>query len=330
MTFFVISGFLITGILMDQRQRAPEMGWKAHLKKFYIRRAFRIFPLYYLTLLFVVGIGITGAVRTDVVWHILFLNNLSAIFLRDGIGVYGATFPWWSLAVEEQFYLCWAPLALFAPRKWLPWIVASAAIGAFGFRLIGWLCDVSAGFLFIFTLGNLDALAAGCTIALLVRSRFSLAPFVSSVVKGLGVAAAGGGVVLMFWHETLDLTSFRTSFANVVVSDMVWYTLAASIIFFLATGRARVICRILENRVFVFIGKRSYGIYVLHEVVAHILSTRFGSYFEKYAGIKLHLYGPLEAIVYLCITLILATISFRYFEVPLLKMREKKSVWAAI
>lgn len=329
MTFFVISGFLITGILLDQRQRGIG-SWKDQLKKFYVRRAFRIFPLYYVVLLFVVAIDLATAVRQDFIWHLLFLNNLSGIFLQGGIGPYGPTFPWWSLAVEEQFYLCWAPLALLAPKKWLPAIIGIAAVSAFGFRLIGWLNDVSAGDLFVFTLGNLDALAAGCAVALLVRSRWALELITANIWRLIGTAATAGFLVLLYWHQSLDLLSFRTSFANVVISDMVWYLLAASTIFFLATGRAAILRALLENRVFVFVGRRSYGIYVLHEVVAHFLAIRYGALIELRTGIKLHLYGPLEAMLFGVVTLSLASLSYKYFELPLLEMRERRPVSAAM
>jgi len=122
---------------------------------------------------------------------------------------------------------------------------------------------------------------------------------------------------------------FRATYAN-VVPDTIWYTLAASTIFFLATGRAKLICCALENRVLVFLGKRSYGIYILHEVVAHAMSLQYGSRIEKYTGIKFHLYGPMEFVVYFCITVGLATLSFKYFETPILNMRERRPLSAAV
>jgi len=321
MVFFTISGFLITNILLNQRESASgSMG--AELKTFYARRAFRIFPLYYLVLLFVVWMDLTTAVTEDAGWHALFLNNLSAIFLRGGIGAYGPTFPWWSLAVEEQFYLLWAPLALFVPRRWIVPFITLAAASAFCFRLVGWNSGMRVDTLFVFTLGNLDALGAGCGIAILARSRFASSRLVEIGAATVAVAALAALLTLSAMHRTMGISDFRSTFANAVVSDCAWYLLAAALIFLFATGRNRPLSKILENPVFVYIGRRSYGIYVLHQVVAHTMYLRIGPRLEHLTGVKFQLYGPLEFCVYFAITLALASVSYKYFETPILRMRD--------
>jgi peptidoglycan/LPS O-acetylase OafA/YrhL len=322
--FFVISGFLITGILLDQRQKSEGEKWSRLLGNFYLRRAFRIFPLYYLVLAFVVWMDLTTAVTQDVGWHIVFLNNFSAIFIRGDIGPYGPTFPWWSLAVEEQFYLLWAPVVLIAPRRWVIPIIISAGISALSFRYIGWLNGVPVGKLFVLTLGNFDALAAGCGIAILIRSKHAELASTAAWMKAVCALSFFGLAFLSYEHQELGIAAFRPSVLNAVVSDACWYGIAAPLIFFLAINRAKLIGMFLENPVFVFIGQRSYGIYILHQVVAHTMYLRVGPRLERFTGIKLQLYGPTEFILYFAITLALATISYKYFETPLLRYRDRK------
>lgn len=115
--FFVISGFLITRILIDLAGRKREVGGLQLLKGFYGRRFFRIQPIYYLALVFIICIGLNGAVREDVIYHVFFVQNLGNALLRNDIGSYGPAAPWWSLAVEEQFYVFWAPIVIFLRPK---------------------------------------------------------------------------------------------------------------------------------------------------------------------------------------------------------------------
>ena len=294
------------------------------LGNFYLRRAFRIFPLYYAVLAFVVWLDLTTAVTQDVGWHIVFLNNFSAILIRGDIGPYGPTFPWWSLAVEEQFYLMWAPVVLLAPRRWIVPVIVAAGIAAISFRLVGWLNGVAVGKLFVLTLGNLDALAAGCGIAILIRLKQATFVFTGNLLKTIGLLSVTGLSFLVYEHQKLGIEGFRPTIWNAVVSDIFWYGTVAPLIFFLATNRARVMSKVLENPVLVFIGKRSYGIYILHQVVAHTMYLRVGPRLERHIGTKLQLYGATEFILYFGITLLLAALSYRYFETPLLRYRDRK------
>jgi peptidoglycan/LPS O-acetylase OafA/YrhL len=109
--FFVISGFLITGILLDNRsdELRPQV-----LKQFYIRRFLRIFPVFYVALGLVFLLNVDGA-RPVWIWHAGYLSNLW--FYMHGWG--GALSHFWSLAVEEQFYLFWPVFIFMVPRKYL-------------------------------------------------------------------------------------------------------------------------------------------------------------------------------------------------------------------
>lgn len=108
--FFVLSGFLITGILLRARDDAERggVGVAAVLRAFYARRSLRIFPLYYLVLFALVAFGVAN-IRQSAAWHALYLSNV--LSARNGHYVFPLHF--WSLSVEEQFYFGWAPVALF-------------------------------------------------------------------------------------------------------------------------------------------------------------------------------------------------------------------------
>ncbi|HEX7878877.1 MAG TPA: acyltransferase, partial [Candidatus Eisenbacteria bacterium] len=175
--FFVLSGFLITGILLDTRGRP---GW---LGSFFARRALRIVPLYYalLTALLVVQplllarnpATLSASMRwsaeaADAPWYWLFTSNI-LFAIREGFGLHGLDVTW-SLAIEEQFYLAWAFLVMFLDRRAM--IVACTALIvlcpvirlAIGLTGDSWL-DA-----YLLTPGRLDALAMGSLLAALYRA----------------------------------------------------------------------------------------------------------------------------------------------------------------
>ena len=102
--FFVLSGFLITGILLDARTRnetSASQGVLPTLRAFYVRRFLRIFPLYYAALAIATWFDVAG-LRQSWPWHASYLSNYQIFLKNDWIGLVG---HFWTLAVEEQFYL---------------------------------------------------------------------------------------------------------------------------------------------------------------------------------------------------------------------------------
>ena len=124
--FFVLSGFLITGILLRARRQIEGSPSKRHvLRAFYARRFLRIFPLYYAVLLLLVVLGFSE-VQKAFGWHALYQSNHHIMFLRGRW--YGADVHFWSLAVEEQFYIMWPLLILWVPSRRLPLLMILAIV----------------------------------------------------------------------------------------------------------------------------------------------------------------------------------------------------------
>ena len=123
--FFVLSGFLITGIWLNSRERIVKgSSLSEELKTFYIRRTLRIFPVYYLVLTLVAFLSLPGFYQ-NLPWHVLYGSNIR--YSLDGHWPQTASHLW-SLAVEEQFYLLWPAMIFLLPRRVvLPAIVALIA-----------------------------------------------------------------------------------------------------------------------------------------------------------------------------------------------------------
>ncbi len=163
--FFVLSGFLITGILLKSRQYIIQ-GKQCSLfaiRQFYIRRFLRIFPLYYAILALAVLIAMPQ-VKEAIVWHISYLSNV--YFALQG-RFYGSAGHLWSLAVEEQFYLLWPWVILFLPRRWLlPTIIIFIGIAPL-FRFTSTVVGVNLVAIWVLTPGACDALCLGALLAYL-------------------------------------------------------------------------------------------------------------------------------------------------------------------
>jgi peptidoglycan/LPS O-acetylase OafA/YrhL len=261
--FFVISGFLITTILLESA------GSERYFRNFYVRRVLRIWPLYFALLIFVFALlpWIVPALRERIFaqchpWqsYFLFLQNF---FVHEfGIGPVGVT---WSLAIEEQFYLVWPVVILFLPRKLLLPLLLALAVFSPVARVVAQAHGASIATVYTHTIFRLDSISAGALLAVWVKAvRFNSA----RTVRLFGLLTAAGAVACLvtFWLESDRAASASLRFTSLAV---LFFGLVGSA---LLAGPGTLLYRILSAPWLRYTGKICFGLYLLHVTVFDTLS----------------------------------------------------------
>jgi len=261
--FFVLSGFLITGILVDAR------GSPSYFKAFYARRALRILPAYYgfliviFVLLPIVNVSVGGnamLARQHQGWYWLHLTNIMmAIGEIPGRGPYPNTL-FWSLAVEEQFYFAWPAIVALCSPSTLRKVCMAGLVGCIAFRIIGTLCGMTGLAVSVLPFTRGDTLFAGGLLAIEYR-RGGLARFVPLA----GYAALLGAILLtglLAYYGQLDYHD-----AGMAMFGSIGIMLLGASALVFATARESVFARTMRAGVLRFFGRYSYAIYIVHTAV---------------------------------------------------------------
>lgn len=164
--FFVLSGYLLTSILLREREAAErqDMPQRLVLRDFYIRRILRIWPAYYFALVAAVVLGADSVARTFG-WHAFFASNF--LFFREQQWFPPVAAHLWTLSVEEQFYLVLPLVVLFVPRRFLAPILIACIAASIGFRMvIAATVTGSTDFYVVLPISELDALCGGALLGL--------------------------------------------------------------------------------------------------------------------------------------------------------------------
>jgi peptidoglycan/LPS O-acetylase OafA/YrhL len=262
--FFVVSGFLITGILLDAKPRPY------FFSNFYVRRTLRIFPPYYATLAVLLWVlphvlGIPAEVRPVMDkqgWLWSYTSNI-ALLVYGGWSFGGGWLHldhMWSLAVEEQFYLVWPLVVFLVDTRWLTRIsIATVVLSPF-LRLAMFKSGLSPEGIYAFTPCRLDALAMGALLAIFVRHPASEI-HTSRLLRILLATGCVGLIPVIALSRGLRLDSGFVQFAGFSALGLLFsgVVLAA----YVATPESRV-GRFLSSAPMVFLGRYSYGIYLFH------------------------------------------------------------------
>jgi peptidoglycan/LPS O-acetylase OafA/YrhL len=311
--FFVLSGFLITGILLDSRTKPR------YYSRFYSHRALRILPAYYLLLLILFILGRTGiqpgnGLGAFLGLSFIYLSNLAPMF---GVRVF--YWPLWSLAVEEHFYLLWPTvvklltkrslaiaallICLVEPLLRLVALHAGAQVPWGGLHRIG---------SFRYTWMTADGLALGALLAIFARSAWGSR---ENLLKLAGIAAAGTAVaeiVSLFANQTLAY-GLRGTLVNYGALAMI----AGSL--WLGTGIHRGWTNI---RLLSFYGYISYGLYLIHYLVIELCGAAYKSFLPALAGADFGL-ACLRFAIALPIATAIAYLSRITYEEYFLRMKDR-------
>jgi peptidoglycan/LPS O-acetylase OafA/YrhL len=296
---FVISGFLITRILL--RCRLENDRWR-ELGVFYMRRFLRIVPLYY-TVLILAALVNVRPVRQTLWWHLAYLSNLYQIVYHAAPHL--VTTAYWSLSVEEQFYLVWPCLILFLPRRYLlPTMIGTVITGPL-FRLF-------AVVLHIYSSGSLPF---ACTDALGIGA---LLAYFQDKESGSPEAAALFTRWLK-WVGPLPFAVFMGSKAcgATIPGTPVLADLAAALAFGWVVSRATtsfhgLVGWVLELAPLRYLGRISYGIYILHSFMPVLLF-----YVLRWTHLSLRETSIFRFFLLIGMSVGAASISSRYFESPI-------------
>jgi peptidoglycan/LPS O-acetylase OafA/YrhL len=282
--FFVLSGFLITGILL----RGEPTG--SFVAGFYFRRALRLFPLYYVVL----AAACAASVQVRQGWPYYVFYTANVWVARSQRWSLGGHF--WSLAVEEQFYLLWPLIVLWTPRAWLKRIcVALVATGLISRFVVEYLLRNPFGFVLL--PANVDSLAAGALLALSGKRKRGTRDWIA--------AGASALATLICWrYGTEDVLRVMPAI------------LALPFFYVLIAGAARRIQGpagwVLDRKTLQYLGRISYGLYVIHSFVPHTLRRL------TFVHSALLFHG-----ISIAVLLGAASISWRYFEGPIHRSRDR-------
>jgi peptidoglycan/LPS O-acetylase OafA/YrhL len=247
--FFVLSGFLITGILLDSKPK-PQ-----YWRNFYIRRALRILPAFAVAL-------VVFAVWKHPSWVYILLCLGYMANLASLIHIPGPTYTvLWSLAVEEQFYLGWPWLVKVLTRRHFAFAVVATIVLSPVLRYLSASGRVPLGDVHSMTWLISDNLAMGALLALLLRSRWGRV----QVVRRIAFAMLAAGMLLLFGGLPLGILHRNNLIGSTFQTVPFEFLFASLVLLALMVGdKPRIYS---WTRVFRFFGYISYGLYLYHELV---------------------------------------------------------------
>ena len=315
MLFFVLSGFLITGLLLRGRDAVADGGVTRGqvFRAFVARRALRIAPIYYLVVLVGWGVGY-GPIADLLPWHLTYTGNIALIYFHQPLAQ--ATHLW-SLCVEEQFYLLWPLVVLWATAARLAPIALGLVMFSFASEAVGALQGRSFEETHLVLQGCMDALGLGALLAVCAhRDRGG-----GDSAGRLSFWAALVGAPLFFFAQgfryqvglrATDLLPYR------IPGDLGIALISLSLVYLATTSGPSFLRSFLELSPVRYVGRISYGIYLYHLFlipIGRVVAREYGVP-ELERGLEMFL-------LYGAISIVLATVSWYAIESPVNRQKRR-------
>jgi len=301
--FFVLSGFLITGILLNYRSDPRGSA----LRRFYLRRVLRIFPIYYLTLFIALALQVRP-IQQGAFWHLTYLSNYVAPFHPEWMG---PASHFWTLAVEEQFYFVWPFILLFVPRRHLAkTIIGTIALAVLFRAFVLFVLSTSIEAAGVFTFSTLDSLGGGALLAF-----FHYDEKLRSRLPGLmkWFLLAGAGIMILTTFLYIYNIGFRILHTLLCLGISLLFVVLIEKTARGFQGKAK---SVMENPVAIYIGKISYGLYVYHNFMLAIVLY----YLLKWTAVPDY---RLVAVLATVSTFTAAIVSWHLIERPISQLKNR-------
>lgn len=311
--FFVLSGFLITQILIAEKEKfsisyphnMSKMG--NVLKVFYVRRSLRIFPIYYILLAVLFILNVDSA-RGYWEFHVLYLSNFFYSFYHP----FDHLAHFWSLAVEEQFYLIWPLMILFLPVKVNRISFFCILILLSILFKIWMLCLYPGSDAYYFLMpACIEAFAAGALVVELMNKKISAQLLTSYMALSLFMFVCLQ--ILPIIHPSAVLT-----FIGKILTRTAFSAFSVTLLLMILQGvNMGFVRRLLTYKPLIFLGKISYGIYIYHHFVPSL---------QRYLQDRWHLNlsgSGFNLLLHFLISFGIAYVSFVVIESPINKLKKR-------
>ncbi len=309
--FFVLSGFLITSILLQVKADTKEGQKLLSIRSFFMRRVLRIFPIYYLTIFALLLINYAG-VREHAGYYLTFTSNVLMYRTSD----WGFVPHTWSLAVEEQFYLFWPWLILYIDWKYLKYLFVAAIVVSIGSSYYmnevlykGAFLILVQNCLVCFALGGLYALSRFTNTSYGKFERWLFPAFLCSLC------------MYFRWKFFDDPFSAHSAFLFRTVEGIISLQIIASVI----NNKSEWVQKyVLENKTLNFIGMISYGIYLYHNILQPVWDGYIDRARLRHPGMPEFLYDYYGTYVEKLILLfVISWLSYKFIEQPMLRLKNR-------
>lgn len=301
--FFALSAYLITNLLLREKEKRGTLD----TRRFYIRRILRIWPLYFAFLALAALLPLILRSQhlpfTFIAGYSLLAGNWVYVFLGDPRSV---AVPLWSVSVEEQFYLAWPLVIRKASRASIAKVAGGLLIAANVSRILLAVADAPSQVVAYNTVSCVDAIALGILLALALKE-----PPTLGTMKRVALFLASVGVMI----GSAAFLNDDPRWGNVVGRSLAAFATVGILVSFLGWTS-----RWIRHPVLLYLGKISYGLYVIH-----LFGWLCASHILRESSVRYQtLTGRLEIVVLsLVITIVGAAISYRWLESPFLRLKER-------